>query len=93
MAPLQRPDHADYLGLLDLTTSGEGLPSEAAEVLTMPPLRAPFTHGPALCLTAKLRRSWSPKPVGAVFGSYPDWAYEHPLAQGDPHLSQRNTPD
>jgi GNAT superfamily N-acetyltransferase len=85
--PLQRPDHADYLALLDLTTSGEGLPCEAAEILTLPPDRAPFTHGPALCLTAKLRRSPNPKPAGAVFASYPDWAYEHALAQDDPHLS------
>ncbi|MEU6103311.1 GNAT family N-acetyltransferase [Streptomyces flaveolus] len=85
--PLQRPDHADYLALLALTTSGEGVPAGAEEILQMHPIREPFTHGPALCLTAHPRRSSNPKPVGAVFASYPDWAHEHPLTRDQPGLS------
>jgi len=88
VAPLQRPDHADYLALLALTTSGEGLRRGAEAILTLPPSRRPFTHGPALCLTARSRRSSNPKPVGAVFASYPDWAYEHPLTHEEPELSE-----
>src|SRR5690606_21794052 len=88
VAPLKRPDHADYLALLALTTSfGEELPAEAGEILTMEPLGTLFTHGPALCLTARRRRSSNPKPVGAVFASFPDWTSEHPLVQGEPDLS------
>ncbi|MEU6070629.1 GNAT family N-acetyltransferase [Streptomyces sp. NPDC047082] len=86
VAPLQRADHADYLALLDLTTSSEGLPGEVGKVLTLPPVRAPFTHGPALCLAAGTRRS--PQPVGALFAARPDWAVDHPLCQNDPQLSQ-----
>ncbi|WP_225637394.1 GNAT family N-acetyltransferase [Streptomyces solaniscabiei] len=88
MRQLQRPDHADYLALLALTTSGEGVPRGAEEILQMHPMRRPFTHGPALCLTAHPRRSSNPKPVGAVFSSYPDWAYEHTLTRDEPHLSE-----
>ncbi|MFE7328039.1 GNAT family N-acetyltransferase [Streptomyces sp. NPDC057565] len=50
-----------------------------------PPFWKLFTHGPALCLTAHARRTL--KPVGAVFASLPDWTYQHPLCQADPHLS------
>ncbi|WP_330342631.1 GNAT family N-acetyltransferase [Streptomyces sp. NBC_00557] len=85
VAPLKKTDHAAYLDLLDLTTSGEGLPAEAAQILTLPPARPPFTHGPALCLTAHARRT--PHPVGAVFASLPDWTLQHPLCQADPDLS------
>ncbi|MEU5196042.1 GNAT family N-acetyltransferase [Streptomyces scabiei] len=88
VAPLQRPDHADYLALLALTTSGEGVPQGAEQILALPPFRRPFTHGPALCLTARPRRSSNPKPVGAVFASFPDWAHEHPLTHGEPALAE-----
>ncbi|MFF8478679.1 GNAT family N-acetyltransferase [Streptomyces sp. NPDC015414] len=88
VAPLERADHADYLALLALTTSGEGVPPGADQIIILPPLRPPFTHGPALCLTARLRRSTNPKPVGAIFASLPDWAHEHPLTQNDPALSE-----
>ncbi|CAL9677091.1 hypothetical protein SUDANB105_08015 [Streptomyces sp. enrichment culture] len=87
VAPLRRPDHTDYLALLTLTTFGEQLPPEAEQILTLPPLRRPFTHGPALCLTAHSRRSPNPKPVGAVFASFPDWAHEHPVTRHDPELA------
>ncbi|MCZ1012004.1 GNAT family N-acetyltransferase [Streptomyces lydicus] len=87
VGPLQRPDHTDYLALLALSISGDQLPDGMGEILAMPPYRAPFTQGPALCLTARLRRSSNPKPVGAVFASFPDWAREHALVQGDPNLS------
>ncbi|MEU1519123.1 GNAT family N-acetyltransferase [Streptomyces sp. NPDC005811] len=87
VVPLRRADHADYLALLDLTTSGAGVPREAGQILALPPLRALFTHGPALCLSARSRRSSNPKPVGAVFASFPDWAHEHPLTRQDPELS------
>ncbi|MFE5406815.1 GNAT family N-acetyltransferase [Streptomyces sp. NPDC056580] len=88
VAPLERADHADYLALLALTTSGEGLPPGAEQIITLPPFRRPFTHGPALCLTARLRRSSNPRPVGAVFASFPDWAHEHPLTRDNPALSE-----
>ncbi|MFF8866256.1 GNAT family N-acetyltransferase [Streptomyces sp. NPDC015139] len=88
VAPLQRADHADYLALLALTTSGESLPPGAEQLLVLTPFRPPFTHGPALCLTARPRRSPNPKPVGAVFASFPDWAHEHPLTQDNPALSE-----
>lgn len=87
VAPLQRPDHSDYLALLALATSGEGVPPGAEQILTLPPFRRPFTHGPALCLTARSRRSSNPKPVGAAFASFPEWAHEHPLTDGYPELS------
>ncbi|MFI1701427.1 GNAT family N-acetyltransferase [Streptomyces bobili] len=87
VAPLRRPDHADYLTLLDLITDGESLPAGVDQILALPPFQRPFTHGPALCLTAHPRRSPNPKPVGAVFASLPEWAYEHPLCQSDPALS------
>jgi hypothetical protein len=41
-----------------------------------------------LCLTAHPRRSPNPKPVAAVFASYPDWAYEHSLTRDEPGLSE-----
>jgi len=88
VAPLQRPDHADYLALLALTTSGGELPRGVEQTLALPPLRRPFTHGPALCLTARSRRSSNPKPVGALFASFPDWAHEHPVTHDDPELSE-----
>jgi GNAT superfamily N-acetyltransferase len=88
VAPLTRPDHADYLDLLALTVASEHLPAEVRQVLAMPPEEPPSTHGPALCLTARPRRSTSPKPVGAVFASYPEWAYEHPLTRRDPGLAR-----
>ncbi|MEU5241686.1 GNAT family N-acetyltransferase [Streptomyces lydicus] len=87
MVPLQRPDHADYLALLALTNPGEQLPAATSDLLTMPPFAAPFTHGPALCLTARPRRSSNPKPAGALFASFPEWASAHALVQGDPQLS------
>ncbi|MEU3639934.1 GNAT family N-acetyltransferase [Streptomyces albogriseolus] len=87
IAPLTRPDHADYLALLGLTTSTGSLPPETEEVLTMDPMGPLATHGPALCLTARQRRSTSPKPVGALFASSPDWAHQHPLVRHDPSLS------
>ncbi|KOV89872.1 MULTISPECIES: GNAT family N-acetyltransferase [unclassified Streptomyces] len=87
VTPLQRTDHADYLALLALTVSGEQLPAAVGNILTMPPFPAPFTHGPALCLTARLRRSPNPKPVGAVLASFPEWAHRHALTQDDPELS------
>lgn len=87
IAPLTRPDHADYLALLSLTTASGRLPAATGEVLTMNPVGPLSTHGTALCLTARLRRSTNPKPVGAVFASSPDWAFQHPLVQGDPGLS------
>ncbi|MER5378471.1 GNAT family N-acetyltransferase [Streptomyces sp. NPDC002553] len=80
VAPLERPDHADYVGLL-------ALPAEAQQILTMDPVGPLATHGTALCLTARLRRSSSPKPVGAVFAASPDWAYQHPLTLDDPGLA------
>ncbi|MET8582221.1 hypothetical protein ABZX39_15220 [Streptomyces collinus] len=52
------------------------------------PFRRPFTHGPALCLTARLLRSSNPQPLGAVFASFPDWAHEHPLTRDDLALSE-----
>ncbi|WP_317447647.1 GNAT family N-acetyltransferase [Streptomyces collinus] len=55
---------------------------------SLSPFRRPFTHGPALCLTAWLRRSSAPKPFGAVFASFPDWAHEHPLTRDNPALSE-----
>ncbi|MFI0220261.1 GNAT family N-acetyltransferase [Streptomyces lydicus] len=51
------------------------LPSCAA----VGPFQQPFTHGPALCLTARARRTATP--VGAVFAATPEWAYEHPLSR------------
>ncbi|MFJ3658833.1 GNAT family N-acetyltransferase [Streptomyces nigra] len=87
IAPLKRPDYADYLALLGLTASGGSLPPEVAEVLTMDPVGPLATHGTALCLTARQRRSTNPKPVGALFASSPDWAYQHPLTRTDPGLS------
>lgn len=87
IAPLKRPDHADYLALLGLTASGGSLPPEVAEVLTMAPVGPLATHGTALRLTARQRRSTNPKPSGAIFASAPDWAYQHPLVRTDPGLS------
>ncbi|MFD7956051.1 GNAT family N-acetyltransferase [Streptomyces ardesiacus] len=87
IAPLKRPDHADYLALLGLTTSSGSLPPETADVLTMDPVGPLATHGTALCLTARQRRSTNPKPLGALFASSPDWAYQHPLVRNDPSLS------
>ncbi|MFF8618961.1 GNAT family N-acetyltransferase [Streptomyces sp. NPDC015350] len=88
IAPLIRPDHADYLALLSLVTSSGRLPAGASEILTMDPVGPLATHGTALCLTARLRRSTNPKPAGAVFASFPDWAFQHPLVQGAPALSR-----
>lgn len=87
VVPLKRPDRADCLALLGLSASGGRLPAEIGTILALPPQRAPFTHGPALCLTARLRRSANPKPHGAVFASFPDWARQHALVQRDPDLS------
>ncbi|MCX4681386.1 GNAT family N-acetyltransferase [Streptomyces sp. NBC_01433] len=87
IAPLTRPDHADYLALLALTTSSGRLPAGTGEILTMDPVGPLSTHGTALCLTARLRRSTNPKPVGAVFASSPDLAFQHPLVRADPGLS------
>ncbi|MFC9956021.1 GNAT family N-acetyltransferase [Streptomyces nigra] len=87
IAPLKRPDYADYLALLGLTASGGSLPPEVAEVLTMAPVGPLANHGTALCLTARQRRSTNPKPSGALFASAPDWAYQHPLIRTDPGLS------
>jgi GNAT superfamily N-acetyltransferase len=88
VTPLRRADHADYVALLDLTTDGAGLPAGVDQILAVAPFRKPFTHGPALCMTAHPRRSANPKPVGAVFASFPDWATDHPLCQRDPDLSE-----
>lgn len=85
---LQRPDHTDYLALLDLTTD-DGLPPTAGWTLTMAPHRQPFTHGPALCLTARTRRGTNPKPHGALYASHPNWTSEHPLTQNNPELTAR----
>lgn len=66
VAPLRRADRRGYLVLLDPTTWGEGLPAGTGLILTMPPLRHPFAHGPALSLSAHRRRSPDPRPVGTV---------------------------
>jgi ribosomal protein S18 acetylase RimI-like enzyme len=88
ITPLQRADHADYIKLLSLTTSGERLPvAELKSILAMPSFGGCFTHGPALCMTARLRRTTSPRPAGAVFASLPEWTSEHALTQDDPDLS------
>ncbi len=66
VAPLRRADRRGYLVLRDPTTWGEGLPAGTGLILTMPPLRHPFAHGPALSLSAHRRRSPDPRPVGTV---------------------------
>jgi hypothetical protein len=88
VAPLEHCDHADYLSLLGLTTASGQLPTEVGHILAMAPVGALSTHGTALCLTARPRRSTSPQPVGAVFASFPDWAFEHPLTRSDPGLAR-----
>ncbi|MFD6335076.1 GNAT family N-acetyltransferase [Streptomyces niveus] len=84
---LQSPDHTAYLALLALTTSGDGLPPAAGWTLTLPPGRQPFTHGPALCLTARTRSGT--KPHGALFAASPNWTSEHPLTRNNPELAAR----
>ncbi|MFD7867020.1 GNAT family N-acetyltransferase [Streptomyces sp. NPDC059783] len=86
--PLKRADHADYLRLIALSTGTGQLPPEAQHVLSMDPEEPLFTHGPALCLAARLRRSSNPRPVGALFAAFPDWTIQHPLVQDNPPLSQ-----
>ncbi|MFE0778922.1 GNAT family N-acetyltransferase [Streptomyces sp. NPDC058861] len=81
---LDPADHAAYLALLDLTTD-QGLPAEVADILTLAPFQPPFTHGPALCMTARTRRATTP--AGAVFAAAPDWAYEHPISQANTALA------
>ncbi|MGW8995841.1 GNAT family N-acetyltransferase [Streptomyces zhihengii] len=88
VAPLQRPDHADYIELLELTTVSGHLPPEVRHVLTLLAAQPPSTHGTALCLTARPRRSTHPKPAGALLASFPDWAFHHPLTQNNPALAQ-----
>lgn len=88
VAPVSATDHADFLTLLALTTSGGHLPAEAGAVLTLPPQGPLNTHGPALCLTAQPRRGTNQSPIGALFASFPDWAVEHPLAQRAPYLTE-----
>ncbi|MFD4247289.1 GNAT family N-acetyltransferase [Streptomyces sp. NPDC058525] len=84
VAPLDSADHSAYLALLDLALD-QGLPAEVADILTLAPFKHPFTHGPALCMTARTRRTTTP--AGAVFAAVPEWAYEHPLSQANPRLS------
>ncbi|WP_327309701.1 GNAT family N-acetyltransferase (plasmid) [Streptomyces sp. NBC_01298] len=84
IAPLDPADHSAYLALLDLT-SDQGVPAEVAQVLALAPFRHPFTHGPALCLTARTRRATTP--AGAVFAAVPEWAYEHPISQANAALA------
>ncbi|MBM9624730.1 GNAT family N-acetyltransferase (plasmid) [Streptomyces zhihengii] len=77
VGPLHDADHAAYLALLDLTTSGGGLPAGIENLITLPGFDPPSTHGPAMCLSAHLRRH--PTPVGALFAAVPEWAMEHTL--------------
>ncbi|MEU7031594.1 GNAT family N-acetyltransferase [Streptomyces sp. NPDC046275] len=84
VAPLDNADHSAYLALLDLTTD-QGLPAEVAQILSLAPFQHPFTHGPALCMTARTRRATTP--AGAVFAAVPEWAYEHPMSRANSRLS------
>ncbi|MFD0432197.1 hypothetical protein ACFQ60_48100 [Streptomyces zhihengii] len=60
-----------------ITTSGGGLPAGIENLITLPGFDPPSTHGPAMCLSAHLRRH--PTPVGALFAAVPEWAMEHTL--------------
>ncbi|MEU9420974.1 GNAT family N-acetyltransferase [Streptomyces sp. NPDC048272] len=84
VAPLDHADHAAYLALIDLATD-QGLPAEVADILSLAPDRPPFTHGPALCMTARTRRTTTP--TGAVFAALPEWAYRHRMTQAYPQLA------
>ncbi|MFD6471508.1 GNAT family N-acetyltransferase [Streptomyces goshikiensis] len=84
IAPPDPADHAAYLALLALALD-RGLPAEVADILALTPFQHPFTHGPALCLTARTRRTTTP--AGAVFAAVPEWAYTHPRCRANPRLS------
>ncbi|MER5888040.1 GNAT family N-acetyltransferase [Streptomyces sp. NPDC001941] len=87
VTPLASTDHADYLTLLALTLESPQLHTGIKDILDLAPDRPLNTHGPALCLTARRRRTTNPQPAGALFASYPDWAADHPTVDRNPHLS------
>ncbi|MEU6070627.1 N-acetyltransferase [Streptomyces sp. NPDC047082] len=82
--PLKSADSAEFCDLLALATPGEPLPREMEAAAFLSPGRPPFTHGPALCLTASTNSS--DRPVGALIASFPDWVYTHPLCAASPYL-------
>ncbi|RNG32956.1 hypothetical protein [Streptomyces botrytidirepellens] len=46
VAPLHQADHSAYLTLLDLTTSGMGVPVDPDWIFALAPFQQPFAHGP-----------------------------------------------
>jgi GNAT superfamily N-acetyltransferase len=87
IAPLTPTARGAFLDLLALATPGEPVPLAVKQTVYLLPGRAPFTHGPALCLTATT--SDSDRPVGALLASVPEWAYTHPLCTASPTLARR----
>jgi GNAT superfamily N-acetyltransferase len=84
--PFRPAARADFLELLALATPGEPLPVAVTQATYLPQGSPPFTHGPAMCLTAYTTDS--NRPVGALVASPPEWAFTHPLTVASPWLSK-----